>query len=89
MRAASVLIILSLAAFAAADFATISIWIDDDVTKAYVQKIIINQGVFLFDAMFTAQKSSNPYFTFDYEVDWTAPNPARDITMLCGLANGK
>lgn len=84
-----VLIILSLAVFAAADFATITIWTDDDVTNSYVQSITILQGIFLFDAMFTSQKSSNPYFAFDYEVDWSLPNPARDITSLCGLPNGK
>lgn len=89
MRVSSVLIILALAVVAAADFGTITIWIDDDVTKAYVQKQTILTGLFLFDAMFVMQKGSNPYFSFEYEVDFSVPNPARDITKLCGLANGK
>lgn len=89
MRVVSVLMILNLAIFAAADIATVTIWVGDDITNAYVQKKIITQGLFLFDAMFAMQKSSNPYFTFEYEVDFTAPEPARNITSLCGLANGK
>lgn len=93
MRVSSVLIILTLAAVAAAgllDYSSITIWIDDDVTKSYVQSIPIIQSFFVFDAMISTQKSSNPYFSFDYEVEFDINlQPSRNITSICGIANGK
>lgn len=96
MRVPSVLIILMLTVLAAGsaadllDFSTITVWTDDDVTKSYVQTIPIVQSFFVFDAMISTQRSSNPYFSFEYEVEFDInQQPARNITSLCGVANGK